>query len=73
MRKNPDETVFVLIAAASHGMSFNGAQALLVNELNNATGFYKVFAAEEDCRDIAKNHSNSYLLGLFACCREIFN
>ena len=71
-KQNPHETVFALFCFASHGMIQDGRQVILVNELNQMKGFYKFYGAEENMRTAARSFSNSYIVGIFACCREIF-
>ena len=58
---------------AGHGMIKEGAQVLLYNEFDRKTGFYTMFKAEEMIRNMAAEFDNSYLMGIFACCRQIFN
>ena len=45
----------------------------MINQLNKRTHFYEWWAAEADIRLIAKKFSNTFSVGIFACCREIFN
>ena len=71
-KQNPHETVFALFCFASHGMIQDGRQVILVNELNQIKGFYKFYGAEENMRTAARSFSNAYIVGIFACCREIF-
>ena len=40
--------------------------------MNKKTGYFHTVNAEHDIRYIAKEFSNTYTLGLFACCREIY-
>ena len=46
---------------------------MLINQINERTGFYEWWAAESDIRLLAKKYSNSYSIGIFACCRELFS
>ena len=72
LKSNPHETIFALFCYASHGMIQDGRQVILVNEFNQTKGFYKLFGAEENMRNLARTYSNAYIVGIFACCREIF-
>ena len=45
-------------------------QVLLCNELNDKTRFYKFFNAEALMRDIASKCENTWIMVLFACCRQ---
>ena len=49
----------------------DGRQVILVNEFDAKRGFYRLFAAEENLRNIAQKYPNAYLVTIFACCREI--
>ena len=71
LKSNPLETTLVFSCYASHGMIMDGRQVVLVNEYAQKNGFYRVFAAEENLRNIAQKYSNAYLVTIFACCREI--
>ena len=71
-KQNPYETVLALFCYASHGMIQDGRQVILVNEFNQFKGFYKLYGAEENMRTAARTFSNAYIVGVFACCREIF-
>ena len=55
---------------AGHGVQESGTQYLLHNEWCKNRGYYKMFAAEEKLRVMAKSLKNSYHIGIFACCRE---
>ena len=48
-------------------------QSLLFNELDKRTGFYKMLHAESVIRNMAENFSNSYMITIFACCRQLYN
>ena len=45
----------------------------MVNELNQKTRYYHLYAAEHELRLWATRHGNCYLVGIFACCREMYN
>ena len=69
---NPHETVLALFCYACHGMIQDGRQVVLINEHSKVKGFYKFFGAEQNMRTAAMTYSNAYIVGIFACCREIF-
>ena len=71
-KSNPHETVFALFCFACHGMIQDGRQVILVNEHSKKKGFYQFFGAEENMRMATQTFSNAYIVGIFACCREIF-
>ena len=71
-KSQPGETVLALSCFASHGMIFEGRQVILLNEFNSAKGFYKIFAVEENIRNLAMKYPNAYLVVIYACCREIY-
>ena len=64
--------MFALFCFACHGMIQDGRQVILINEHSKVKGFYKLFGAEENMRRASLTHSNAYIVGVFACCREIF-
>ena len=41
--------------------------------MNKRTKFFEWWAAEADIRLIAKDYKNTYSVGIFACCRELFS
>ena len=51
----------------------DGRQIVLINEFDKKTGFYRLWGIEADIRRLAKSNTNAYIIGLFACCREIFS
>ena len=51
----------------------DGKQMAVVNDWDKKTTFYKMWPAEADIREGAKRNKNAYIIGVFACCREIFN
>ena len=53
-------------------MSLDASQVFVLNEYNKRQEFYKLFTAEKKIRCIATGMKNSYLLSIFACCRELF-
>ena len=71
-KQNPHETVLALFCYSSHGMIQDGRQMIVVNQFNEAKGFYRLYGAEENMRTATTIFSNAYIVGIFACCREIF-
>ena len=70
---NPETNHLIIYIAAGHGMNVDGQQVLLVNQFDKNERFYKWFAIEKEIRMIAKHFPhNTYQLGIFACCREIY-
>ena len=45
---------------------------MVINEYDRSKGFYKLFMAESKLRDLAERYSNAYLIGIFACCRQLY-
>ena len=70
---NPDRKMLIFYGFAGHGMQVDGEQVVIINQLNKRTGFYEWWAVEADIRLMAKKYSNTFNVGIFACCREIFN
>ena len=71
-KNNPHETVLAFFCYSSHGMIQDGRQVILVNQHSKAKGFYRLFGAEQNMRTAVMTYSNAYIVGVFACCREIF-
>ncbi len=45
----------------------------MVNEFEPKKGFYKLFNAEEKVRLMATLNKNSYMITIFACCRQLYD
>ena len=58
---------------AGHGVLFEGSQAILLNEFDKRCGFYKMKKVEAKLRSLAETFPNSYVVGIFACCRQYYN
>ena len=58
---------------AGHGMVHNGAQTVLVNELDPKTGYYRLLLVEQVMRAMSNNFKCSFHLAFLPCCREIYN
>ena len=57
---------------AGHGMIREGSQCIVLNQFDAKYEFYQLRPVERDIRLISGTYKNSYLVGIFACCREIF-
>ena len=57
---------------AGHGMIKEGSQCIILNHFDEKQEFYRLRPVEKDIRLISGTYKNSYLVGIFACCREIF-
>ena len=72
-KANPDLKILFFMAFCGHGVQVDGEQVLLINCLNKRTKFFEWWAAEADIRLIAKKFPNTFSVGIFACCRELFS
>ena len=69
----PHCNFLVFYIFACHGIVDSGKQTVMVNDFNKRTRYYHLYGAEHELRLWATKHSNSYLIGIFACCREMYN
>ena len=53
-------------------MLMEGNQVLVLNEWDKGQGFYRLFQAEKRLRMLADSYENCYVIGIFACCRQIY-
>ena len=60
LRAEPNKNFLIVYVFAGHGMNACGKQVMLLNDYDEKTGFYKMFGAEAEIRDIACSHPNSY-------------
>ena len=67
--KKPVEKYLIIFLFAGHGILKDGMQALLYNEYDPSTRFYKVLNAEAKLRLWSEIYPNAYIIGIFACCR----
>ena len=72
LRENPNEKILIVFILAGHGMQMAGKQVVLLNEFNRGTAFYKFWGIEGQIRATAELFPNSYQIGIFACCRQIY-
>ena len=74
LRDSPHKKFLIVFVLAGHGMQQGSRQVLLLNEFkekSNGKGFYKVWGAEADIREIARTFPNSYSIAFFTSSREI--
>ena len=72
LKKSPESKFFGMLLYAGHGMIRDGSQNLLLNQFDKARGFYKFAVIEKDIRTTSAKYKNSYIVGIVACCREIY-
>ena len=72
-KKVPKENYLVIFLFAGHGILKDGTQMMLYNEYDKRAGFYKMLQAEAKLRTWAEIYPNSYVIGIFACCRQNYN
>lgn len=70
---SPVENYLVIFLFAGHGVLRDGMQAMLYNEFDNRCNFYKFLMAEKKLRGWAEIYPNSYIIGIYACCRQLYN
>ena len=71
--KRPVENYFIVFLFAGHGILKDGMQAMLYNEYDEASAFYKVLTAEAKLRLWSEIYPNAYIVGIFACCRQLYD
>ena len=72
-KKRPVEKFLLVCLFAGHGILKDGMQSMLLNEYDENTGFYRLLCAEAKLRLWSEIYPNAYILGIFACCRQIFD
>ena len=68
-KKVPKKNYLVIFLFAGHGILKDGTQMMLYNEYDTKKKFYKMLQAEAKLRIWAEIYPNSYIIGIFACCR----
>ena len=53
-----------------HGVIKAGSQHIVINEFDQKNNFYKLWPAETTLNNLAESYKNSYVIGVFACCRQ---
>ena len=70
---SPKVNYLVIVFIAGHGILKDGGQLILLNEFNKLAGYYKTYKIEDELRWMSKKFPNSYIVGIFACCRQVYN
>ena len=73
LNDNKDKKFLIVYVIVGQGLHSHGQQIVLLNQMNNLTGFYKHWSVETDIRSIAFNFPNVYQVAFFACGRELWN
>ena len=71
LQDNPETGHLILACFAGHGVQYNGQQALLTNEFDDRTSFYKMCHAERKVRTLTGMFRNAYVVAVFICCRDL--
>ena len=67
--KQPRTNYLVVCLFACHGILKDGLQYVVFNEFDKRAQFYKMMKVEFLLTDFASKFPNSYIIGIFACCR----
>ena len=67
------EKYLLIFLFAGHGLVMDGQQVLLYNEFDPKEKFYKIMRAEQKLRAYAETYQNSYIVSIFACCRQNYD
>ena len=70
LQENSSKNYLILYVFAGHAVQMDGQSALLINEEDKNTRFYKRFQAEKSVRMLANQYPNSYHIAVFACRRD---
>ena len=71
--KQPRVNYLVVCLFACHGILKDGMQYVVFNEFDKKAQFYKMMKVEFLLCDFAHKYPNSYIIGIFACCRQLYN
>ena len=71
-KAKPPENYLVIFLFACHGFLKAGTQHILINEYDHSAQYYKMIPAEAKLRNWAETFPNSYIVGIFACCRQLW-
>jgi len=63
----------VIALFAGHGLVKDNQQHVVINEFDVRTGYYRLFNVEKVLRGYARDHNNTYVIGINACCRSIYH
>ena len=72
-KKKPLEKYLLIFLFAGHGLMVDGLQNLVYNEFDPNSKFYKLLRAEAKLRAYAEIYPNSYIISIFACCRQNYD
>ena len=72
-KMKPPEKHLIVFLFAGHGVLRDGMQYLIYNEWNKKERFYQMLSAEAKLRSWAEIYPNSYIIGIFACCRQLYD
>ena len=72
-KKKPLQRFLVIFLFAGHGLLVEGQQILIYNEFDPKERFYKLLRAEAKLRAYAEIYPNSYIISIFACCRQMYD
>lgn len=67
--KNEDESVLLSVYASCHGVLQN-TTFIVLNE-KDEQGKFVYFPLEDRLELLSKNHKNTFITGIFDCCREV--
>ena len=70
VKSKPEKNFVIFIGAASHGLNEHGRQVIVTNECDTKIGFYRTLPVESKVRAFTKSYLNTYIIVIFACCRE---
>ena len=70
LKKNWYKNHLIFFLFAGHGINTGFGQAIILNEFDTRSNFYKIANVEQIIRDIAEKNPNSYSIAIFACCRQ---
>ena len=72
-KSKPIEKYLIFFLFATHGILKDGKQFIFVNEFNHNQDYYYRIAIESKLRSWASIFPHSYLISIFACCRQLYN
>ena len=72
-KKKPADKHLLVFLFAGHGVLRDGMQFLIYNEYNKREGFYQMLSAEAKLRSWAEIYPQTYIIGIFACCRQLYD
>ena len=72
MNANKGKRILVIYLFAGHGVETSSDLAMVVNEYDEKTEFYKLSKSEYKVKYQARLHPKSFNLAFFSCCRELY-